>query len=191
MSASGGERFPWGVRVALLIVAAVVLVAGFVWLMGDDPDSGARSGCLRTRPEPPAAVRENTTAGIEATVRFEYRAVNYGQCTGDVAPLSQVYDLRACVACSTFVQGLPTYTAGGNRFVTGNYTIVALESFLDKRPDGTIVGSARFATKRSVVKIVDRGGKTVRSYAAQPEAFFSDTLEFRDGRWVITSSGLG
>jgi hypothetical protein len=142
-------------------------------------------------PELPDTVRKPTPEGIEATVRFKYAALNYGQRTGDYEPLKRVYDTGQCRACALLIERLTGLASRGRHLEGADYVVSNIKPALSPREDGEYVGVVIFSAKQlSDYVIVDQEGNRLEIRKAQAETEMNHELSFSGGSWKITSSNV-
>ncbi len=198
------ERVP--TIVAVIVLAVGIGLAGWLpFYLNDNDDSPARprdtaSGEPTTAtpprptekpPELPDEVSEPTREGVEATARYETDAINYGQRTGDVTPLKQVYDLELCAVCRGLLDDVEDATVNGSYLEGGAYTVVsatggAVYAGSEGRPRGRI----EIRIKRNAGRHLTADGRVVREIAADPPSLFELELSFDNGAWKIHGGSL-
>ncbi|MGH3545147.1 MAG: DUF6318 family protein [Mycobacteriales bacterium] len=196
--------------ITLVVFAVVVGLAAWVpyYLTGREDDSGrstipeqtlqpgervptpsAPARPSENPPERPKEISEPTVAGVEATVRYNFEAINYAQRTGDTEPMKRLYDLERCKVCASVLAGIEDLTQNG-RYVEGSEQRVsqAVDASVIPNNTGGYIGVIEVTITDEVGRQLEPDGRLVEELEASPSGVSQIQLEFDNGTWQIYDS---
>lgn len=195
LSENAKNRLGWATAVILGIAVLVLGLVAF-WPKHEPPDGSGDTDASNMdvgqvapsavkKPEPPGEAEQVSPAGVEATVRYYFDAVNYLQRTGDNSVLSRIVSPN-CGFCSDLNKGIQNAQSSGKRIDGGEYTITNVENIgIAETVEGNKFALPRVSISREKDAVIDKQGKIVDAQDQSTGAL--DISLAHDGyRWIIT-----